>query len=235
MFSQHKLAAAGMLKRLFGCWLAGLIVSFLGSLPPGTMNIAATHVSINQGTGAGYRYAIGSMLVEITIVRFALAGMGWLIQKKRIFWLLELFTTGVIVAMALGSFVAAYRMTGFSGSLPKVFSLHPFWTGVLLSISNPLHIPFWMGWSTVFLNKKILVSSALFYNYYILGIGAGTMLGFAVFIYGGNYMVSAIARHQGLLNIAIGMVLLVTALVQIKKMLSIPAAVRYNGGGINAK
>jgi hypothetical protein len=87
----------------------------------------------------------------------------------------------------------------------------------------------------VLLNKKILVSSSLFYNYYIAGIGAGTMLGFAVFIYGGSHMVSGIATHQGLLNIVIGTILLLTALIQVRKMVTIPVFVPYNGAGNRMK
>ena len=215
--------------------LAGFIISFLGSLPLGTMNIAATHIAIRQGTGAGLLYAVGSMLVEIIVVRTALAAMGWLAQRQRVFRLLELFTTGLILAMAIASFAAAYKMTGFSSSLPAVFSLHPFWTGVLLSATNPLHIPFWLGWSTVLMNKKILLPESSCYHPYIAGIGAGTMLGFAVFIYGGNYVVSKIAHHQDLLNMAIGTVLLVTAIIQIRKMMIMSVAVRYNGAGNNMK
>jgi hypothetical protein len=39
------------------CW--GLVIRFLGSLPLGTMNIAATHIAIEQGTNAGLMYAVG--------------------------------------------------------------------------------------------------------------------------------------------------------------------------------
>jgi len=207
----------------------GFVISFLGSLPLGTMNIAITHISISLGAGAAWRYAVGSMLVEIIIVRLVLATMGRLVQNQRIFRLLQLFTTALLLVMAMGSFVAAYKMTGFSGSVPKLFLSYPFWTGVLLSVSNPLHIPFWLGWSTVLMNKKILVASAVSFNHYIIGIGSGTMLGFAVFIYGGSYMIERIAHHQGLLNITIGVVLLITAFMQIRKMVMVPVSARYNG------
>jgi len=228
MAVQNLLLPVSISNRTFRILAAGFVISFLGSLPLGTMNIAATHVSISQGTRAGWIYAIGSMLVEIIIVRITLTAMSWLLRKRRIFRLMELFTTCLLIAMAVGSFVAAYKMTGFTGSLPAFFSLHPFWTGVLLSISNPLHIPFWMGWSTVLMNKKILIASPVYYNYYISGIGAGTMLGFAVFIYGGNYMVKSITHHQTLLNMAIGSVLLLTALLQVRKMMMPPLNVSYN-------
>jgi uncharacterized membrane protein YdjX (TVP38/TMEM64 family) len=66
------------------------------------------------------------------------------------------------------------------------------------------------------------------YNWYVTGIGFGTLLGFAVFIYAGNFLVTTIQQHESLLNCVIGIVLLITAIVQIKKMIEIPSTVRYN-------
>jgi threonine/homoserine/homoserine lactone efflux protein len=214
------------IQKLVKVSVTGLLISFLGSLPLGTMNITATQIAIQQGTHAGLLYALGSMLTEIIIVRFALVAMDWLAKRHKLFHFLELFTTGLIFVLAAASFIAAYKMTGFSGSIPGRL-LNPFWTGVLLSATNPLHIPFWLGWSTVLLNKKILLPAARHYNWYITGIGTGTLLGFMVFIYGGNYMVKQITQHQNVLNLLIGTALLVTAILQLKKITSTPAAIRY--------
>jgi len=217
----------GSIQKFTRVAFAGLCISFLGALPLGTMNIAATHISIQQGTHAGLVYAFGSMLVEIIVVRIVLVAMDWLAKRHKIFRLLELVTTGLIVALAAASFIAAYKMKSFSGAIPISRSLSPFWTGVLLSAANPLHIPFWLGWSTVLLNKNILLPSAGYYNWYITGIGTGTMLGFMVFVYGGNYMVSRITHHQEIVHLSIGSVLLLTAIIQVKKMITVPLAIRY--------
>lgn len=48
-----------------------------------------------------------------------------------------------------------------------------------------------------------------------------------IFIYDGNDMVTQIRQHQDILNLFIGMLLLLTALFQIKKMVTVPAAVHY--------
>jgi threonine/homoserine/homoserine lactone efflux protein len=214
------------IKKIFRVSTAGMAISFLGSLPLGTMNIAATNISIQQGTQAGLIYACGSMLVEIIVVRVALTGMCWLAKRHKIFRLLEFFTVALMLALAIGSFVAAYNMKGFANTLPGDI-VSPFWSGVFLSATNPLHIPFWLGWSTVLINKKILLPQNNQYNWYIIGIGLGTISGFMVFIYGGNYFVSQITKHQDILNWVIGIVLLITAGMQIKKITSSPVSVRY--------
>jgi threonine/homoserine/homoserine lactone efflux protein len=207
--------------------LAGFVISFFGSLPLGTMNVTATHISIQQGTTAGLIFGAGAMLVELIVVRAVLVGMSWLARRHKLFFALELVTLVLMIALSTASFIAAYKMKGFSGSF-RSDVLPPFWSGVLISALNPLHVPFWVGWSTVLLNKKILLPFPKQYNLYILGIGTGTMMGFMVFVYGGYYFVSQISDHQNLLNCAVGMALLITAILQIRKMVTQPLSVRYH-------
>lgn len=215
------------MEKLVRIFFWGLAISFLGSLPLGTMNVTVTHISLQQGIHNGYSFAWGSMIVEVIIVRIALEAMSWLLKQHKIFRVLEYITTSLVFFLAIGSFIAAYNMSGFSSPLP-VQSLTPFWTGVVLSATNPLHIPFWMGWSTVLMNKNILEPSLKQYNWYVTGIGIGTMLGFMIFIYGGSYFVEQIIRHQQVMNYAIGTILLVTAIIQIRKIRTEPVLIRYN-------
>lgn len=205
----------------------GMLVSFLGSLPLGTMNVTVTQISVQRGIADGFVFATGSMIVEVIIVRIALVGMKWMAKQHRLFLFLEYVATSIILFLAIASFVAAYKMTGFASSLP-IQTIKPFWTGTFLSLTNPLHIPFWLGWSSVLMNKNILKPAAIQYNWYVTGIGIGTILGFSVFIYAGNYLVSQILRHQTLLNCAIGIVLLITVIIQVIKMRQVPASVRYS-------
>ena len=211
----------------FKVFFWGMLVSFLGSLPLGTMNVTVTQISVQKGVADGFAFAVGSMIIEVIIVRIALVTMKWLAKQHKLFCLLEYVTTSIILFLAMASFVAAYKMTGFVSSLP-IQTVKPFWTGSLLSLTNPLHIPFWLGWSTVLMNKNILKPSFTQYNWYVTGIGIGTVLGFMVFIYAGNYLVLQIQQHQTLLNCVIGIVLLITAIIQVKKMVNVPASVRYS-------
>jgi threonine/homoserine/homoserine lactone efflux protein len=214
------------MKKLIKIFWWGMLISFLGSLPLGVMNITATNISIQLGIKAGIIYAFGSMIVEIIVVRVTLVGIDWLTRRHRIFFFLELFTTALLLFIAIGCFIAAYEMKPFSG-LVSAGSLNPFLTGALLSATNPLHIPFWLGWSTVLFDKGILKPSTFQYNWFVMGIGAGTIAGFMVFIFGGTYFVTRITQHQNILNLVIGIVLLITAFIQAKKIIVTPAAIRY--------
>ena len=177
------------MKNLFLVFFWGMVISFLGSLPLSTMNITVTQVSIRYGIMEGFEFAIGSMISEVMIVRIALVSVNWLTKKHRLFRLLECATILIISFLAITSFIAAYRMTGFESPLP-IDTIKPFWTGIFLSLISPLHIPFWLGWTTVLMNRNILQASSRQYNLYVMGIGIGIIFGFAVFIYGGSFLVA---------------------------------------------
>ena len=215
------------MHQFFRVFFWGMLVSFLGSLPLGTMNVTVTQISVQAGIRDGFVFAWGSTVIEVIIVRSALITMKWITGQHKLFRFLEYITISVILFLSIASFVAAYKMSGFASPLP-VRSVNPFWWGAFLSLTNPLHIPFWIGWSTILMNKDILRPVPAQYNWYVAGIGLGSLLGFAVFIYAGNFLVTMIQQHDSLLNCVIGVVLLVTAMIQIYYLFVIPATVRYN-------
>ena len=97
--------------------------------------------------------------------------------------------------------------------------MHRFLLGMFMCAINPVQIPFWFGWSTVLFTKKILEPKNVQYNSYIIGIGLGTLLGNAVFIFGGKWLVQRIANSQQYLNWVIGGIFALTAVIQLIKML----------------
>lgn len=195
----------------------GFIASFLGSLPLGTMNVTAAAVAVHNGTSAAFIYSAGSMLVELIYVRLLLMAMDTFYKRKSLLLIFEWVTIALLLTISVSSMVAAINMTGFVSPLP-VNALSPFFLGMALSALNPLHLVFWFGWSTIFIQKKVLLPTGINYNFYVSGIGIGTISGFAVFIFGGNYLVKRFASGQVILNWIVGIILFITAAIQVYKI-----------------
>jgi len=196
----------------------GLLVSFLGSLPWGTLNIAAMQISITDGVTKALMFSCGSLLVEIVYVRLSLVAMDWVRKQQRIFKMLEWLTLIIVVALAVSSFYAALhpkveKNVILSSTLPR------FVLGVVMSAVNPVQIPFWFGWSTVLFSKKILLPRQDHYNIYIIGIGLGTLLGNCVFIFGGLLIATRLSNNQHVLNWVIGGIFAITAIIQLWRIL----------------
>jgi threonine/homoserine/homoserine lactone efflux protein len=197
----------------------GLLISFLGSLPLGTLNVAAMQIGIQESIPKAIWFSLGSLVVEMMYVRLSLVGIGWVRKQVRLMKIMEWITLVIIVALAAGSFIAAAKGGGNTKNILLNNHLNRFLLGMFMCAINPVQIPFWFGWSTVLLTKNILQPVQSQYNMYIVGIGLGTLMGNCVFIFGGKWMVERIANSQQYLNWVIGGIFTLTAVIQLIKML----------------
>lgn len=198
-------------------FMTGMFISFLGSLPLGTLNVAAMQLAITDGYTQAILFSLGSLLVEMIYVRLSLVGMDWIRKQERIFKILEWVTLAIVVALAVSSFYAAIHPKTekniiLSSTLPR------FILGATMCAVNPVQIPFWFGWSTVLFTKKVLLPKSSHYNLYIIGIGIGTFIGNCVFIFGGQLIAMKLSANQNILNWVIGGIFALTALIQIWRM-----------------
>jgi threonine/homoserine/homoserine lactone efflux protein len=204
-----------------------MFISFLGTLPLGTLNVAAMQISVSDGIRPAMYFSLGALLVEIIYVRISLVAMDWVQKQERIFRMLEWFTVLIIVALAISNFVAADSPHAHKNIILS-HSIGRFWLGVAMSAVNPAQIPFWFGWSTVLFTKKILLPHNQHYNTYIAGIGLGTFLGNSIFIFGGQLIVNRLNANQGVINWIIGGVFAVTAVIMTWRILRKKEAVKLN-------
>jgi len=196
----------------------GMMVSFLGSLPLGTLNVAAMQISVQESVQNAILFAFGSLSVEMIYVRISLVGINWVRKQKKLFRWMEWITVAIVLALAIGSFAAAMKPHHAKNVILNN-NINRYVLGVMLSAINPMQIPFWFGWSTVLFTKNILQPKNSFYNIYIIGIGLGTLMGNCVFIFGGKWIVSKMNGNQNMINWIIGGIFAVTAVIFLVKIL----------------
>ena len=83
-----------------------MLISFLGSLPLGTLNIAAMQISITDGIIQALQFSLGSLLAEVIYVRLSLVAMDWVRKKEFLFKMLEWITLAIVIVLAISSFLA---------------------------------------------------------------------------------------------------------------------------------
>jgi threonine/homoserine/homoserine lactone efflux protein len=198
--------------------MTGMFISFLGTLPMGTLNISAMQISITDGTRPALLFTSGAILVEVVYVRFTLVAMGWFRQHKKLLKGMEWLTIVIILALAISSFYTAMHPSVRSNPILSN-SVHRFWLGAGLSAVNPLQIPFWFGWSTVLSERNLLKREEDQYVPYIAGIGFGTLIGHCIFIFGGKLLVDSLNTSQDIIQWVIGGIFLATAIIQLVRML----------------
>lgn len=207
-------------------FIAGFTISLTGSLPPGLLNIIAVQLSGEKGTISGFSYAAGATVAEMMVVWFALTCINWFNNKKNFFAVLEWMTAFILVLFASACSIAAYLVEDLGKIIPR-FMFSAFMTGLLFSLLNPVHIPFWLGWSNFLSGRGTLQRKKKSYLLYITGIGLGTLGGFTIYITGGPYMLKLIQHNSAVINLVFGSILTIAAFLQIRRMMRVPVQVRY--------
>lgn len=192
----------------------GFVISFLGALPLGTLNVAAMQISITDGISPALWFAFGSLTAEIIYVRISLIAMDWVRKQERLLKALEWLTVIIVLALSVSSFVAAILPHGEKNIILSN-TMHRGFLGFTMSAVNPVQIPFWFGWSAVLFSKKILSPGFWNYNLYIVGIGIGTLVGNCVFIFGGRLLAERLNASSTVMNYIIGTVFFITAIIQL--------------------
>src|SRR6478736_5576072 len=95
------------MEKLLRVFVTGMFISFLGSLPLGTLNIAAMQISISDGIVPALKFSVGSLVAEMIYVRLSLIAMDWVRKQQKLFHILEWVTFGIVLALAISSFYAA--------------------------------------------------------------------------------------------------------------------------------
>jgi len=204
--------------KLMQVLLIGLLVSFIGTLPLGTLNVAAMQISIASGIQAALLFVLGSLLAEMIYVRLSLVALDWFRKRTQLLRVFDFLTILLLIGLAIANFRVAFSENShhsnpiLDNALPKIL------LGFLMSAINPVQIPFWFGWSTVLFSRGLLAAKTAQYNAYIIGIGLGTLLGNSIFIFGGQLVATTINNNQSMVSEVIGLIFLITAPLQLYKL-----------------
>lgn len=206
------------MMKLSKVFLAGLLISFIGSLPLGTLNVAAFQIAITNGAKTASWFAIGCVLIEMIYVRLSLVAMQWVARHQKVLRWMGILAFLLTATLAIASFIVASKANPDTGRINFTRTINPFLLGLAMSAVNPAQIPFWFGFSALLFSKKILLPLNKYYNWYIVGIAVGSGMASCIFIFGGQYMVDKLGTNQVILNLIIGSCFTIAALFQLWKL-----------------
>lgn len=157
----------------FQVFCLAFIISYLGSIPPGTINITAMQMAIGKQTRSGIFFALAASLTELVYagitVRFQiyLQSRPFLTENFLIISALAMIGLGLInlsSSTKSENVAPPIRLRGRSG----------FKKGVMLGLLNPLTIPFWLAVTAYFQHKNWVNLDAANFWFYVIGISLGT-------------------------------------------------------------
>ncbi len=192
----------------------------MGQLPLGNLAVTATQIGTEENEKNAWKYAIGVALVELIYLRISLSGVGWLTNNGNFFNVIQWVTVGVFGLLGCISFITAIKAAPDKKGVLINNNMPRFLLGVTMSAVNPAQIPFWFFWSSYLITLELLSNESVDFNCFTFGAGVGTMAGLALYIYGGKWLVERFHISNKTLNIFLGIVFLVSAILQLIKIVT---------------
>lgn len=169
-------------------FLVGAVISFVGSIPPGTLNLAVLQLGIEQKIKTALRFALAVSIIEYPYAWIGVVFEDWVTSSPIIVDNFQLLTA--IVMTVIGGFSI------WSARKPSEFSIRfnesGFRRGIILSILNPMAIPFWVAY-TAFLKSQgwIDLSTPWLVHSYVFGTAVGVMILLIIFA----FLAKRLAHH----------------------------------------
>jgi hypothetical protein len=166
------------LKNIF----VGLLVSFIGSIPLGYLNIIGFEIYSKFGIDSLIFYLLGVISVEVFVIYFTLIFAKKLVTNKKLMKAIDYFAVVFLFILAYSFYAHSNQTTAKQSSLDKYVMYSPYLIGFLLNCVNFLQFPFWTGWNLYLMNGNYIAVENKLKCYYVAGTALGTFSGMFVLV-----------------------------------------------------
>jgi threonine/homoserine/homoserine lactone efflux protein len=171
---------------VFSHLLFGIIIGFVGVIPPGLLNLTAAKISVKQSRKASMVFAVGASLVVIGQVYIGVFFSKLLNDSPDNLLLLEQFAVIAFIGLSIFFFIRAALDSG-TPQVKKIdkSAIKLFGQGIILSVLNIFPIPFYIGFSSFLAGRGLFEFTYPMAHLFILGASVGTFTMLVVYI---NYV-----------------------------------------------
>lgn len=162
--------------------IVGFIVSFLGSLPLGYLNIIGVEIFSKLGINSLVSYLAGVIIIEAVVIYCTVMFSTQLAENTKLMKSIDFFAVFFLLLIAYLFYAYSNQTTQDHNYLEDYIHYSPFLIGMVLCGLNFLQIPFWMGWNLYLMNAQYIILSKKLKFHYILGTLVGTFFGMLVVI-----------------------------------------------------
>jgi len=161
-------------------FLLGTFFSFIGSIPPATLNLSVLQLGLEHKRAIAVRFTLAVTLIEYPYAWIGVVFEEWVRSAPGITENFQLITACVMTVLGIFNLWSARKPSEFAVK----FNQSGFRRGLLLSILNPMAIPFWVG-ITAYLKEQnwLTLDTQWHIHSYVLGTSVGVFLLLFLFIY----------------------------------------------------
>jgi threonine/homoserine/homoserine lactone efflux protein len=187
------------------------VFSFVGSIPPGTINLTLIRLGFEKKTWAAFKFALAASVVEYPYAWIAVKFEKLILSSPQISDNLHVIAAVTMIALGVINLLPTLRKTSEKPDL----SQSGFRKGLLIGILNPLAIPYWLA-ITAFLRSEALVTDldGFALHAYLGGVFLGAFALLAILILLSQKLISSLSSVS-LLKKLPGIILLVLGLISL--------------------
>ena len=152
--------------------IVAFVVSYLGSIPPGTINVSVMQLAIQKRRRAAIFLAFAASAVEFVYAGFTVQFQILLTSNPALATYFKVITSVALIGLGLWNIFS--KMASESVIVKGEKGRHGFLRGVLLGILNPMTIPFWLAITTYLENDSLVSVDGFCFWLYLIGLAAGT-------------------------------------------------------------
>ncbi len=203
-------------------WLTNLVFgftfSFIGSIPPGTINLSVIQLGLQKRLGAAFRMAFAAAFIEFFYAAIAIKFQMYITSNPAVQDNFQLITSIVLLALGGLNLMVLFKKRNPKNQKTNSIASSGFRKGILLSIGNPLAMPFWIA-VTAYLqsNKWVNFEDTSIWTY-VLGISLGTIAILMILGIVANKTGKFIDAENKLIKIIPGIVLVVLGLYSLANL-----------------
>lgn len=171
------------MKRRLKNILVGFLVSFVGSIPLGYLNVFGFEIYTAFGVEELVLYLLGVIFVEAFVIYFTLIFANRLVNNKKLMKIIDFFGILFFLVLAYSFHSLSSGTVSNQNYLDKYVSCSPFLIGLILSSFNFLQLPFWTGWNLYLINGDYIKTEKSLKFYYLAGTLIGTFSGMMALVY----------------------------------------------------
>jgi threonine/homoserine/homoserine lactone efflux protein len=179
-------------------FLIAFFFSFIGSIPPGTINLTCVQLGLEKKIGIAWRFAAVCSVLEYPYAWIAVEFAEWITSSPLVVENMQLITAIVMTVLGILTLWSASRPSKFTAKLNESAYVR----GIVLSILNPLAIPFWVG-TTAYLTSLnwIELSTPARLHGYLIGVVLGTFVLLIILIFLAKKAISQFTQSSWLSKI----------------------------------
>ncbi len=155
-------------------FIVGLVVGFFTTLPIGPINIAVMTKGLSGKTGQGLMIGAGSGWMDIVYCAAAMFGISSLNSNPKIEFIFRIATFGIFFLFGIKTTFFTIRETKMSKSEESPGFKRYFLLGIVLYLSNPSFIAYWITVAGIIHGYHILAATSYNNLFFSLGTGFGT-------------------------------------------------------------